>query len=267
MEKQPALLLNHRQSLDGIIREGPFERIEKVCDAFGWDVVRIKQGALQRAAFPEPGEDALRASPGVTGATALGTFVNHKGLFARQELPDAFTKHRIPSTAKWNFGPEGQHIELGIAEVNPFPLLGAAGLSHSLLGKRLIPIGTVYGPFMHRGLDALNYACYQDTRLMIVGTPSEITLAPEGGVHQSIGTPLTVRAYASGQVGPCRPYGAMRSRIRAITTCASAPAKYSAAKAAIRPRSPPCTCTASNAGIPSIFPRLPAWAITPLASA
>jgi pyruvate dehydrogenase E1 component len=72
----------------------------------------------------------------------------------------------------------------------PVPALGAAGLSHSLFGKRLIPIGTVYDPFVARGLDALNYACYQDARFMIVGTPSGVTLAPEGGAHQSIGSPL-----------------------------------------------------------------------------
>jgi pyruvate dehydrogenase E1 component len=95
-----------------------------------------------------------------------------------------------PSTQKWEFTPEGQHIELGIAEMNLFLLLGAAGLSHSLFGKRLIPIGTVYDPFVARGLDALNYACYQDARFIIVGTPSGVTLAPEGGAHQSIGSPL-----------------------------------------------------------------------------
>ena len=74
--------------------------------------------------------------------------------------------------------------------MNLFLALAAAGLSHSLFGKRLIPIGTVYDPFVVRGLDALNYACYQDARFMIVGTPSGVTLAPEGGAHQSVGTPL-----------------------------------------------------------------------------
>ncbi len=132
----------------------------------------------------------MTTSPDVTGTTSLGPWVNRRKLFAREELPDAFIEHRIPSTAKWNFAPDGQHIELGIAEMNLFLLLGAAGLSHSLWGKRLIPIGTVYDPFVSRGLDALNYACYQDARFMIVGTPSGVTLAPEGGAHQSIGTPL-----------------------------------------------------------------------------
>ncbi len=132
----------------------------------------------------------LTTSPDVTGTTSLGPWVNRRKLFARDEVADAFIEHRIPSTAKWNFAPEGQHLELGIAEMNLFLLLGAAGLGHSLWGKRVIPIGTVYDPFVCRGLDALNYACYQDARFMIVGTPSGVTLAPEGGAHQSIGTPL-----------------------------------------------------------------------------
>ncbi|WP_417721833.1 1-deoxy-D-xylulose-5-phosphate synthase N-terminal domain-containing protein [Salipiger sp.] len=135
-------------------------------------------------------ERIVTTSPDVTGTTSLGPWVNRRKLFARAPQADAFIEHRIPSTAKWNFTPEGQHIELGIAEMNLFLLLGAAGLSHSLWGKRLVPVGTVYDPFIARGLDALNYACYQDARFMIVGTPSGVTLAPEGGAHQSVGTPL-----------------------------------------------------------------------------
>ena len=135
-------------------------------------------------------ERIVTMSPDVTGTTNLGPWVNRRKLFARAAQADAFIEHRIPSTAKWEFTPKGQHIELGIAEMNLFLLLGAAGLSHSLFGKRLIPIGTLYDPFVARGLDALDYACYQDARFMVVGTPSGVTLAPEGGAHQSIGTPL-----------------------------------------------------------------------------
>ncbi|MFD0909585.1 1-deoxy-D-xylulose-5-phosphate synthase N-terminal domain-containing protein [Ruegeria arenilitoris] len=135
-------------------------------------------------------ERIVTTSPDVTGTTNLGPWVNRRKLFARTERADTFIEHRIPSTAKWEFTPDGQHIELGIAEMNLMLLLGAAGLSHSLFGKRLIPIGTVYDPFVSRGLDALNYACYQDARFILVGTPSGVTLAPEGGAHQSVGTPL-----------------------------------------------------------------------------
>ena len=138
----------------------------------------------------ELSERIITASPDVSGTTNLGPWINRKKLFARAAVSDAFREAKIPSTAKWEFDRSGQHIELGIAEMNLFLALGAAGLSHTLFGKRLLPVGTVYDPFICRGLDALNYACYQNARFMIVGTPSGISLAPEGGAHQSIGTPL-----------------------------------------------------------------------------
>jgi len=132
----------------------------------------------------------VTTSADVTVSTNLGPWVNRRGLFARHEVADTFREERLPSTQKWHFSQAGQHLELGIAEMNLFLLLGAAGLSHSLFGERLIPIGTVYDPFVARGLDALNYACYQDARFIIAGTPSGVSLAPEGGAHQSIGAPL-----------------------------------------------------------------------------
>ncbi|HEY1365316.1 MAG TPA: transketolase [Xanthobacteraceae bacterium] len=132
----------------------------------------------------------VTTSPDVTVSTNLGAWVNRRGLFARQALADTFRSERIPSTFSWEFSPKGQHIELGIAEMNLFILLSALGLSYAIHGERLLPIGTLYDPFIQRGLDALNYACYQDARFILVATPSGITLAGEGGAHQSIGTPL-----------------------------------------------------------------------------
>jgi pyruvate dehydrogenase E1 component len=129
-------------------------------------------------------------SPDVTVSTNLGPWVNRRGLFARESMADIFRDERIASAQRWEFGPKGQHVELGIAEMNLFLSLAAFGLSHSLFGERLIPVGTLYDPFIYRGLDALNYACYQDARFLLVATPSGVTLAPEGGAHQSIGTPL-----------------------------------------------------------------------------
>lgn len=132
----------------------------------------------------------VTTSPDVTVSTNLGGWVNQRGLFHRSEIDDAFKDRKIPSAQKWIKSPSGQHIELGIAENNLFLNLAALGLSHRIFGERLFPIGTLYDPFIARGLDALNYACYQDARFMLVSTPSGITLAPEGGAHQSINTPL-----------------------------------------------------------------------------
>ncbi len=150
-------------------------------------------GLLMHEIAKSDGDFAKRivtTSPDVTVSTNLGAWVNRRGLFAREEMTDLFKVERIPSTFNWTFSPKGQHIELGIAEMNLFLMLSALGLSHSVFGERLLPVGTLYDPFIERGLDALNYACYQDARFIIAGTPSGITLAPEGGAHQSIATPL-----------------------------------------------------------------------------
>src|SRR3982075_1697226 len=132
----------------------------------------------------------VTASPDVTVSTNLGAWVNRRGLFAKAENADLFRQEKIPSTYNWDYSPKGQHLELGIAEMNLFILMSALGLSHAINGERLLPVGTLYDPFIERGLDALNYACYQDARFMVAATPSGITLAPEGGAHQSIATPL-----------------------------------------------------------------------------
>ncbi len=132
----------------------------------------------------------VTTSPDVTVSTGLAGWVNRRGIFDRCQRPDTFRDLDVVSAQKWAMSPSGQHIELGIAENNLFLQLAALGLAAPLFGRRLLPVGTLYDPFIARGLDALNYACYQDARFMLVGTPSGITLAPEGGAHQSIVTPL-----------------------------------------------------------------------------
>ncbi len=146
---------------------------------------------LDLAKSGEPLADRIvTTAPDVTQTTNLGAFVNQRGLFRRQELADVFQKAKIPSAQKWIQHAAGQHIELGIAENNFFLLLTSLGLAAPHFGTRLLPVGTVYDPFIARGLDALNYGCYQDARFLLVGTPSGLTLAAEGGAHQSINTPL-----------------------------------------------------------------------------
>src|SRR5204863_96608 len=132
----------------------------------------------------------VTTSPDVTVSTNLGAWVNQRGLFRRSDMADVFARSKIASAQKWSATNKGQHVELGIAESNLFLMLAAAGLSGDVFGQRLFPVGTLYDPFIARGLDALNYACYQDARFLLVATPSGITLGPEGGAHQSINPPL-----------------------------------------------------------------------------
>ena len=132
----------------------------------------------------------VTTSPDVTISTNLGPWVNQRGIFSLDMRNDVFREEKVASAQKWLRHGGGQHMELGIAENNLFILLAALGLSGPLFGTRLLPVGTLYDPFIARGLDALNYACYQDARFMLVATPSGLTLAPEGGAHQSVSTPL-----------------------------------------------------------------------------
>jgi pyruvate dehydrogenase E1 component len=148
-------------------------------EAFGRILVRL--GRVEGL-----GDRIVTASPDVAISTNLGAWINDKGVFAPTALPRSLDEGRL---LRWEPGPSGQHIELGISEMNLFLLLGQLGLSHEHHGETLLPIGTVYDPFVLRGLDALIYALYNGGRFVVVGTPSGITLAPEGGAHQSTITP------------------------------------------------------------------------------
>jgi len=128
----------------------------------------------------------VTVSPDVSVSTSLGGWINTHGVYAATERHDYFEQDRI---LKWKPGPRGRHIELGISEMNLFLFLGQLGLSHEHHGEMLIPIGTVYDPFVLRGLDALIYALYNGSKFIVAGTPAGITLAPEGGAHQSSITP------------------------------------------------------------------------------
>src|SRR5205085_2507753 len=162
----------------------PRGQMQSTQEAFG----RIL-GAIA-AANDELAGRIVTTSPDVTVSTNLGAWVNRRGIFDRAERADIFREEKVVSAQRWAMAPKGQHIELGIAESNLFLLLAALGLAGPLFGARLLPIGTLYDPFIKRGLDALNYALYQDARFILVATPSGITLAPEGGAHQSVLEPL-----------------------------------------------------------------------------
>ncbi len=131
-------------------------------------------------------ERMVTLSPDVSVSTNLGGWINKFGVFAPEEQPDYLGPDRL---LRWQQSPRGQHIELGISEMNLFLALHALGLGQELHGQHLVPIGTVYDPFVCRGLDALIYGLYSGARFVVVGTPAGVTLAPEGGAHQSTITP------------------------------------------------------------------------------
>jgi pyruvate dehydrogenase E1 component len=133
------------------------------------------------------GERLVTVAPDVSTSTNLGGFINKVGVWGPDEEPvyDAMDD----SPLKWRVGPRGQHIEMGIAEMNLVLLLGQLGLSWDFQSERLFPIGTLYDPFVMRALEGIVYSTYSGSRFVLVGTPSGISLSREGGAHQSISTP------------------------------------------------------------------------------
>ena len=127
----------------------------------------------------------VTTAPDVATSTNLAGFINRMGVFS----PELQRTWSTDDALQWKEGPSGHHIPLGISEMNLFLLLGQLGLSWDLSSQPLLSIGTVYDPFVLRGLDAFLYATYSGSRFIIAGTPSGITLAPEGGAHQSTITP------------------------------------------------------------------------------
>ena len=132
----------------------------------------------------------VTTSPDVAVSTNLANWINKRGIYAPAEKPNYWAKYDVTSLLRWQETASGQHIELGIAENNLYLALAMLGLSYEFNGELLLPVGTVYDPFVARGLDALNYATYVGAKFLFAGTPSGLTLSREGGAHQSIYTPL-----------------------------------------------------------------------------
>jgi pyruvate dehydrogenase E1 component len=151
-------------------------RITSTQEAFGRSVLRLGE-------LPGLGERVVTLSPDVATSTHLGGWINKFGVYSLDEPQDYEAGE--PRMLKWQPSPRGQHVEFGISEMNLFSALGQFGQSAEVNGQPLIPIGTVYDPFICRGLDALIYGLYINSKMIVVGTPAGASLSPEGGAHQS----------------------------------------------------------------------------------
>ena len=142
---------------------------------------------LEREA-PEVAARAVTVSPDVGTSTNLGGWINKAGIFALGDRIDWFADD-TDTLVRWRESDHGQHIELGIAEVNLVGLLGELGATWSRDGQPLLPVGTIYDPFVARALEPWSFGLYAGGQSILVGTPSGVTLGPEGGAHQSVITP------------------------------------------------------------------------------
>jgi pyruvate dehydrogenase E1 component len=137
---------------------------------------------------PEVSERVVTVSPDVASSTNLGGWINKSGIWSVGERRDWFADD-TQTLVHWHETPGGRHIELGIAETNLVGLLGELGATWSRHGQPLFPIGTIYDPFVGRALEPWSFGIYAGGQSILIGTPSGVSLAPEGGAHQSIVTP------------------------------------------------------------------------------
>lgn len=137
---------------------------------------------------PEAARRVVTVSPDVSSTTNLGGWVNKVGVWSADERRNWFADDS-ETIMHWNENPSGQHIELGIAETNLVGLLGELGATWSRWGEPLFPIGVMYDPFVERALEPWSFGIYAGGQSILIGTPSGVTLAAEGGAHQSIKTP------------------------------------------------------------------------------
>ena len=143
--------------------------------------------ALSREA-PEASARVVTVSPDVSSTTNLAGWLNKVGVWSPDERRDWFADD-AETIMHWRERPTGQHMELGIAETNLAGLIGELGATWSRWGEPLFPIGVLYDPFVERTLEPWSYGIYAGGQSILVGTPSGVTLAAEGGAHQSIKTP------------------------------------------------------------------------------
>jgi pyruvate dehydrogenase E1 component len=137
---------------------------------------------------PEVASRVVTVSPDVASSTNLGGWINRVGIWHVGERIDWFAED-TDTLVRWRETEHGQHIELGIAEGNLVGLLGELGATWSRDGQALLPIGTIYDVFVNRALEPWSFGMYAGGQSILIGTPSGVTLAPEGGAHQSIITP------------------------------------------------------------------------------
>jgi len=162
---------------------------ESTQQAFGRFFVDLAREA------PELAERVVTVSPDVGTSTNLGGWINKAGVW-NGFPPSTPSGDRIDwfaddtdTLVRWRESHRGRHIELGIAEVNLVGLLGELGATWSRSGQPLLPVGTIYDPFVARALEPWSFGIYSGGQSILVGTPSGVTLGPEGGAHQSVITP------------------------------------------------------------------------------
>ncbi|MGZ3724092.1 MAG: pyruvate dehydrogenase, partial [Bdellovibrionales bacterium] len=147
-----------------------------------------KQRPLNDAekAFKLAGEMMVSMAPDVGTSTNLNPSMDGK-IYSANDVEDMEAEMGVKDKTVTDLVP-GQEVtdrflRFDITEGNVMSCVGSFGKVRETLGIPLIPLMTVYDFFIKRALDQLFYNLYWKSSFILVGTPSGVTLSPEGAQH------------------------------------------------------------------------------------
>ncbi len=140
----------------------------------------------EELAMKLPGELLISMAPDVGTSTNLNPAMDGK-VFGATETEDFEQELHVKDTKLPDLVPgeekSDRFLRFEIAECNVMSCVGSYGKLRDTLGIPLIPLMTVYDFFIKRALDQHFYNLYWKSSFILVGTPSGVTLSPEGAQH------------------------------------------------------------------------------------
>lgn len=145
-----------------------------------------KKGIDYESVWGTIGNQFVAMAPDVGTSTNLNPAMDHR-IFGVAVDPDYESEFGVKDTKTPDLimaeDISRRFLRFEISEANCMSCLGAFGKLRDVLGITLIPLMTVYDFFIKRALDQLFYDLYWNSNFILVGTPSGVTLSPEGAQH------------------------------------------------------------------------------------
>lgn len=155
-------------------------------DAAGKGKSEAKTLIPEEHAWKVPAEMLVTMAPDVGTSTNLNPAMDGK-IFgapvvtdweADLGVKDKKTPDLVPGEEK-----SDRFLRFEIAESNVMSCVGSYGKIRDFLGIPIMPLMTVYDFFVKRAHDQFFYNLYWKSAFILVGTPSGVTLSPEGAQH------------------------------------------------------------------------------------
>lgn len=132
------------------------------------------------------GELFMTMAPDVGTSTNLNPAMDGK-IFGAATVTDVEAEYGVKDTKLPDLVPgeeeSDRFLRFEIAEGNVMSCVGSFGRIRDTLGVPVMPLMTVYDFFIKRALDQYFYNLYWKSSFICVGTPSGVTLSPEGAQH------------------------------------------------------------------------------------